>query len=393
MSSERERVQLTRDERLRLRRALAEVELLNGEDGWDSLDLVSALTVAEYELGIALDETLLSPGDLQDRAGLEAAIEAYGRRLPAGARLRLDVRTPDDERPGQGSRARLRARRQLEYRLALATSAGMRCAVSRGPHFSFLACARDPAHLPLQAAFSAAAGWTREAPGQACAVPQEELPAPGLPRQGGQLIEEVEQHVRAMVVQRGGRLWAPAAPLIAMTTLEHLGYATAHPEQIVQLTPQLALLPAGCLNAYPLLATDGWPVLGTFQATVFRREPRYDLRAGRLPAFTCRELLWCAERAWEEDFTRELEDSLAQLAATLAIQGAWVTAHDPFFLAESAGGCKREFRARTPAGEIALASINQHGEHFIARGYGRAGRVTGCAGLGLERWALAAGYQ
>jgi acyl carrier protein len=393
MSSEAERVQLTEDERLRLRRALAEAELLRGEDAWDSLDLVSALTVAEYELGISLDETLLSPGELLDLAGLEAAIEACGVRQPGGARLRLDVRSPDDQRPGQGSRQRLRARRQLEYRLALAAAPGVRSAVSRGPQFSLLTCASDPAHLPLQATFSAAAGWTQKAPGQAWMLPLSGPAAPGLPREAGQLIEDVQQHVQALVIQRGGALWAPVSPLIAMETLAHLGYSTAHPEQIVQLTPQLALLPAGCLNVYPLLATTGSLVLGTFLATVFRREPRYDPRTGRLPAFTCREMLWCARRAWEEDFTGEIEDSLAQLAATLAIQGAWVTAHDPFFLAESAGGCKREFRARTPAGEIALASINRHGEHFIARGYGRAGLVTGCAGLGLERWALAAGYQ
>lgn len=385
------RVRLSEDERTRLRRALAEAELLTDEDGWDSLDLVSALTVAEYELGIWLDETQVRPGDLLDVEGLAAAIEAHGVRLATGARLRLDISTPEKAGPGEERSRRERERRQLEYRLAL-TSSEARFAVSRGSQLAVFACVSDPAHLPVQAAFARAAGWPCLLAGQAPPSPPAlAMSEPPRGEAAGRLIERVERQVQALVTRRGGVLWAPASPLITLAALRQLGYYQAHPEQIVQLDAQLALLPAACLNSYPLLATAGPVTLGTHLATVFRREARYDRSTGRLPAFTCREILWCAEHTWEEAFTYELEGWLAQLADELGIRGDWVTAHDPFFLADQAAGCKREFRARTSAGEIAIASVNRHGDHFISRGYGQAGRVTGCAGLGLERWALAAG--
>lgn len=384
---------LTEDERLRLRRALAEAELLKDEDEWDSLDLVSALTVAEYELGIALDERCLRPGELLNVQGLEAALAAYGVRLATCARLRLDVQTSQDGAGAQDPARLQRERRQMEYRLALACTQ-TRFAVSRGRHLALLTCAADPAHLPLPAALAAAAGWTQCAHEEAGALPLAAWPGPDpdLRQDGavGRLVEHVEQSVREMVTRRGGELWAPASPLIAMATLEQLGYATAHPEQIIQLSPQLALLPAACLNSYSLLHAERPVTLGTHLASVFRREPRYDQRTGRQPAFTCREILWCAGCGWEEAFIQDLERLLTRLAGELGIAGHWAAAHDPFFLADQAPGRKREFRASLPAGEVALASINRHGDHFISRGYGRAGQVTGCAGLGLERWALAA---
>jgi hypothetical protein len=390
-------VQLTEQERLRLRRALAEAELLTEKDAWDSLDLVSALTVAEYELGLSLDESQVRPGELLNVQGLETALEAHGVRLTSCARLRLEVSTPQDADRAQERTSRQQARRQMEYRLALAWGQA-RCAVSRGQTLTLLSCVADPAHLPIQAALAEAAGWSH--PGQSepdARAPLREIPGPDPIRHpggaAGRCIEHIEQRVRSIVTERGGTLWAPASPLIAVAQLQHLGYYAAHPEQIVLLNPQLALLPAGCLNSYPLLLSAAPVVLGTHLATAFRRESRYDPRVGRQLAFTCREILWRAEPAWEEDFICVLECALAQLADELHITGHWESAHDPFFLADSVSGCKREFRASIPAGEIALASINRHGEHFVARGYGRTGQITGCAGLGLERWALAAGQM
>jgi acyl carrier protein len=390
-------VRLTEDERLRLRHALTEAGLLTEEDGWDSLDLVSALTVAEYELGLALDETRLRPGELLDVQGLEAALEAHGVRLATSARLRLEVSTPENGQGEQDRACRQQARRQMEYRLALACGPA-RCAVSRGQQLALVTCAADPAHLPIQAALAEAAGWSRPGQSESWAVPSlPDVPVPEpdwrLDEAAGRCIEYIEQRVRSIVTERGGRLWAPASPLIAVAQLQQLGYYEAHPEQIILLNPQLALLPAGCLNSYPLLLSAAPVVLGTHLATVFRREPRYDPRIGRVPAFTCREILWRADRAWEEDLIGDLERELTHLADELHIKGHWESAHDPFFLAGRASGCKREFRASGPGAEIALASINRHGEHFVARGYGRAGQVTGCAGLGLERWARAAGQQ
>lgn len=388
-------VHLREDERLRLRRALAEADLLTDEETWDSLDLVSALTVAEYELGMALDETQVRPGELLDIEGLEAALETHGVRLASGARLRLDVRTPQDSWAGQDRARRQQTRRQLEYRLALASKQA-RVAVSRGQHLTLLASVADPAHLPIQAALAEAVGWTRadqHAPGDWQALQDVPVPDPNWCLHGARsrYIEEIERCICTCVREHGGVLWAPASPLIAVAHLQELGYYEAHPEQIVLLNPDLALLPAGCLNSYPLLRSDEPVVLGTHLATVFRREPRYDPGVGRHFAFTTRELLWRADPAWEEDFIRTLERALTQLADRLQIKGHWEDAHDPFFLAGSSAGCKRELRASIPGGEIALASINRHGTHFITRGYGPAAHVTGCAGLGLERWALAAG--
>jgi len=388
-------VQLREDERLRLRRALAEADLLTGEETWDSLDLVSALTVAEYELGLTLDETQLRPGELLNIEGLMAALEAHGVRLASSARLRLEVRTPHDGLPAEDRGRRQQARRHLEYRLALASKQA-RFAVSRGQHLTLLASVADPAHLPIQPALAEAVGWVHACQSEPGGLSLHDVPVPDSTRcpdsAAGRCIEDIERCVCAFVTERGGTLWAPASPLIAVAHLRHLGYYDAHPEQIVLLNPQLALLPAGCLNSYPLLISDAAVVLGTHLATVFRREPRYDPGAGRHFAFTTRELLWRADPAWEEDFVGALQCALMQLAEKLQIEGHWENAHDPFFLAGSVSGCKRELRASISGGEIALASINRHGEHFVTRGYGRTTQVTGCAGLGLERWVLAAGH-
>ncbi|MBE3568344.1 MAG: hypothetical protein IMW90_21710, partial [Thermogemmatispora sp.] len=144
-------MQLTEEERDRLRKALAEAELLNADEEWDSLDLVSALVVTEYELGIVLDEAELGPGDLAGVAALEAAIERYGRRLAVQARLRLDVEPPPDQAQEEGVLPQ--SRRQIEYRLALACPEA-RVAVSRGRQLSLFSSASDPGCLPLSEAMA-----------------------------------------------------------------------------------------------------------------------------------------------------------------------------------------------------------------------------------------------
>ncbi|GER83926.1 hypothetical protein KTAU_25630 [Thermogemmatispora aurantia] len=389
-------MQLTKEERDRLRKALAEAELLNADEEWDSLDLVSALVVTEYELGIVLDEAELGPGDLSGVAALEAAIERYGRRLAVQARLRLDVEPPPDQAQEEGVLPQ--SRRQIEYRLALACPEA-RVAVSRGRQLSVFSSASDPGSLPVSEAMARvlsqgdvfSAGPTPSSfPGGAVQGSEDATRLRG--GEAGAVIARIEREVQAFVIQWGGTLWAPASPLISVDQLRHLGYYDAHPEQIIHLDEYTALLPAACLNSYPLLDADD-VVLGTHLATVFRREPHYDSAVGRMPAFTCREVLWCASQTWEERFTSEVELLLTGLAADLGIKGRWVAAHDPFFLGGGKAGHKREFRGSVAGKELALASINRHGDHFIVRGYGRPGRVTGCVGLGLERWVLAALYR
>jgi hypothetical protein len=270
----------------------------------------------------------------------------------------------------------------------------VRAAVSRAPQLSVRLCAEQPHELPLADRLLELLGVPEPAaPVQAAAaVP---MPGPFAGRSGGgdgHAVERIEAAVRAFVTRWQGALWAPASPVVEIAQLRKLGYYDAHPEQVLELGPEAALLPAGCLNSFGLLGSHG-RTLGTHTATVFRRELRYDERSGRWPAFTVREVLWCASPGWGVSFSTELEGLVAGLAAGFGLDGRWVPAGDPFFMRGGDHGSKREFLVATPHGDIALASVNQHGSHFVSRGYGAAGQVTGCAGLGLERWLLAIGER
>ncbi len=383
-------VELSKDELDRLGEALGRAGLVRGQE-WDSLDVACVLTVIEHELGLWFPQGV-RPGLLRGLDQVVAALGRAGARRAPGVGLSLDL----GGGPGRLSTDELvRERRQLEYRLALAAPTA-RVAVSRGRQLSVLALADSVGELPLSGeALEILAPGGRPGPAMPgtpmAGHPSVPPPPPALRESGaGEIAEQVGQAFNEFVTGQGGEVWLPGSPVIEVAELRALGYYDAHPEQIVHLSAELALVPAGCLPAYPWLMRADGPRMGTHDQTVFRRELRYD-SVGRLPAFTQRELLWRTAAEADAELADQVVELITGLAESLGLSYRWERADDPFYLPVGAEGSgKRELRVRTAGGEIAVASVNRHGDHFVRRGYGQTGEVTGCAGVGLERFVLAA---
>lgn len=377
-------IELTESEHAALLDALHAVGLDTSSDvTWDSLDVACVLAVLEHSLAIVLDPATAHPRMLRSVAALRSAIAEHGTRRSPAARMRLDVAASDDPTASE------RDRRRLEYRLSLARP-DLRAAVARRGSLSVLANADSPMDLPVTDDALAALGVSTSSVDTATST-LHPVPAVDTARDSaaGQMVELIEASIRGFVEAHTGQLWAPANSVIAVEELRRLGYYDAHPEQVIHLGAETALLPAACLGAFRALPHE--PVLATFFATVFRRESFYEAASGRLPTYTCRELLWHASPEQETAMADEVADLLSTLAQDLDLRWRWSEASDPFFLASGEHGGKRELRAKSAVGEIAIASVNAHGGHFTSRGNGRSGWHTGCAGLGLERWALVAG--
>jgi seryl-tRNA synthetase len=178
--------------------------------------------------------------------------------------------------------------------------------------------------------------------------------------------------------------------------------------------PGLCLNPAACFPCYPTLqgrriGADG--AAFTWQGRVFRYESRNLAGLDRLWEFNVRELVFVGSDAQVADCRRRVLPLIGELAALLDLECRIETASDPFFATVAAA---RTFwqRAQEVKNEIVLevepgadgapralacGSINLHGRFFGDR-FGIAGvdgesAATGCVGLGIERWVLAAFSQ
>jgi len=178
--------------------------------------------------------------------------------------------------------------------------------------------------------------------------------------------------------------------------------------------PGLCLNPAACFPCYPTLegkqiGPDG--AAFTWQGRVFRYESRNLAGLDRLWEFNVRELVFVGTDEHVAECRRRVLPLIGELAAMLDLECRIETASDPFFATVSAA---RTFwqRAQEVKNEIVLpigpgadgaprtlacGSINLHGRFFGER-FGIAGAdggaaATGCVGLGIERWILAAFSQ
>lgn len=178
--------------------------------------------------------------------------------------------------------------------------------------------------------------------------------------------------------------------------------------------PGLCLNPAACFPCYPTLegrriGRDG--AAFTWQGRVFRYESRNLAGLDRLWEFNVRELVFVGSEEQVAAYRRRVLPVIAELAATFDLECRIETANDPFFATVAAA---RTFwqRAQEVKNEIMLpiepgpdgtprslacGSINLHGRFFGDR-FGIAdadggGATTGCVGLGIERWVLAAFSQ
>ena len=207
---------------------------------------------------------------------------------------------------------------------------------------------------------------------------------------------------RARAVQFG--------PLIAMETLDRAGYSQAFPHLVTvpaaMTTPCMcghgaagaghALLPAACLPVYAMIANADFsePALVTTRNTCWRLEDHFEpLR--RQWAFTMREVVCVGASEEVRIFRARWRSRAARLAKGLGIDAAFTPASDPFFGAAAAQRLYQavsEAKSELVAGQLAIASLNNHGTHFAAafnlRRNGTNAR-SACVAFGLERWLAA----
>ncbi len=183
------------------------------------------------------------------------------------------------------------------------------------------------------------------------------------------------------------------------------------PEQVH--LPGLCLNPAACFPAYPTLSgceLDHAGHVVSWAGRVFRFESRNVSGLDRLWEFNVREIVFAGDDAFVSGCRQRAIPLVGELAQHLDLECQVETAADPFFATVSAA---RTFwqRAQEVKSEIMLplgpredssmrrlacGSINLHGNFFGSRfGFKAAGEAgsTGCIGLGIERWVLAAFSQ
>jgi seryl-tRNA synthetase len=173
----------------------------------------------------------------------------------------------------------------------------------------------------------------------------------------------------------------------------------------------MCLNPAACFPCYPTLAGKTFEkgACYTWLGRVFRYESRNINGLDRLYEFNVRELVFVGNEAYVREVRRKALPIVEELASLIDIDCQVQTATDPFFATVSAA--KKFWQAaqevkneiKIPAlgndgsvKQLACGSINLHGNFFGKRfGFTADGEPaqTGCVGLGIERWVLAAFTQ
>lgn len=171
----------------------------------------------------------------------------------------------------------------------------------------------------------------------------------------------------------------------------------------------MCLNPAACFPAYPTLKGKRYETgeCFTWMGRVFRYESRNISGLDRLYEFNVRELVFVGSEDYVSDVRNRSVPLVAELATYFDMDCKLQTATDPFFATVSAAKkfwqaaqeVKNEIKIPVldPDGNvktIACGSINLHGnffgERFDIRDSDENPAMTGCVGLGIERWVLAA---
>ncbi len=175
----------------------------------------------------------------------------------------------------------------------------------------------------------------------------------------------------------------------------------------------MCLNPAACFPAYPTFAGQTIPEEGhvvSWQGRVFRYESRNISGLDRLYEFNVREIVFIGAEDYVADCRRKAIPAISALAAYFDLDMKLQTATDPFFATVSAAKkffqqsqeVKNEIlipvlKADGSVKEMACGSVNLHGPFFGQRFEITAAdglpAHTGCVGLGVERWILAAFTQ
>lgn len=174
----------------------------------------------------------------------------------------------------------------------------------------------------------------------------------------------------------------------------------------------MCLNPAACFPCYPTLSGKNF-VEGqcyTWMGRVFRYESRNINGLDRLYEFNVRELVFVGDEDYVRGVRAKTLPIVEELASFVDIDCQVQTATDPFFATVSAAKkfwqaaqeVKNEIKIPALGNDgsikmLACGSINLHGNFFGKRfnfttANGEPAQ-TGCVGLGIERWVLAAFTQ
>jgi seryl-tRNA synthetase len=174
----------------------------------------------------------------------------------------------------------------------------------------------------------------------------------------------------------------------------------------------MCLNPAACFPCYPTLTGQNF-VEGqcyTWMGRVFRYESRNINGLDRLYEFNVRELVFVGDEDYVRGVRAKALPIVEELASFVDIDCQVQTATDPFFATVSAAKkfwqaaqeVKNEIKIPALGNDgstkmLACGSINLHGNFFGKRfnfttANGEPAQ-TGCVGLGIERWVLAAFTQ
>ena len=174
----------------------------------------------------------------------------------------------------------------------------------------------------------------------------------------------------------------------------------------------MCLNPAACFPCYPTLTGKSFEEgqAFTWLGRVFRYESRNISGLDRLYEFNVRELVFVGSDEYVRTCRRKSLQVVESLATYFDLDCRIQTATDPFFATVSAAKkfwqaaqeVKNEIKipvigADGETKQMACGSINLHGDFFGRRfdftdGSGKPAQ-TGCVGLGIERWVLAAFTQ
>ncbi len=161
------------------------------------------------------------------------------------------------------------------------------------------------------------------------------------------------------------------------------------------------LLPAGCLNLYPLLfgmdVTEN--VCVTMCADVFRNEKTWE-EGVRLAHFMVREVVFIGSEEYVLSSLESVREGALAMARDIVDVARVATASDAFYPSamtnmlkkyQIANDVKQELLIPIRGKDVACASFNYHERTFSGKfEFDSEGRtVTGCVGFGLERFSSA----
>ncbi len=203
--------------------------------------------------------------------------------------------------------------------------------------------------------------------------------------------------------------------LIETFRQENTGATTTHlPAHEHVHLPGKCLNPAACFPCYPTLSHRSMSEQGeivTWLGRVFRYESRNTAGLDRLWEFNVRELVFVGTEQFVIDARQRAIGVINKLANMFDVECIIETATDPFFASVSAAKSfwqqtqEVKYEIRLPIaiddrGEfttIAAGSLNLHGDFFGQRfninSHDNTTASSGCVGLGVERWVLAAFAQ